>query len=225
MKIKETNAALRPYEKCLKNGPESLSDEELLAVIIRCGTRDEDSVTLSRRILSLKSGGLLNVIYRSIPELMRVKGVGEVKAIQIKCIGELSRRIARMSRCEQESFTTANAVAMYYMEELRHLKREKIKVMYLDAACAMLKDYEVSVGTVNASIASPREIFIEAFHVEAVNFILVHNHPSGNPMPSEEDLKLTAVLKKTGEMIGINLIDHVIIGDNKYISLKEQGII
>lgn len=225
MTIKEKNLTLRPYERCLMNGPESLSDEELLAVIIRCGTKDEDSVTLARRILSVDQNmGLLNVFHCSVSELMKIKGIGKVKAIQIKCIGELSRRITKTSRLEQAIFNSAKVVAEYYMEELRHLHCEKVRVLYLDSSCRMLRDFEVSSGTVNASITSPREIFIEALKVEAVNFILVHNHPSGNPTPSEEDLRLTAVLKKIGEMIGISMIDHIIIGDNKYISLKEQGI-
>lgn len=227
MKIKETSAALRPYEKCLKNGPESLSDEELLAVIIRCGTKDEDSVSLSKRILSYNNpdNGILNIMYLTMEDLIKIKGIGNVKAIQVKCIGELSKRIAKSQRAVKNSFTTAKDVADYYMETMRHLKREKLMALMLDSACNYVKEYEVSVGTVNSSLASPREIFIEALHADAVNIILVHNHPSGNPAPSTEDIRMTSRLKQAGEIIGICIIDHIIIGDNKFISFRENGII
>lgn len=227
MKIKETSATLRPYEKCLKNGPESLSDEELLAVIIRCGTKDEDSVSLSKRILSYNNpdNGILNIMYLTMEDLIKIKGIGNVKAIQVKCIGELSKRIAKSQRAVKNSFTTAKDVADYYMETMRHLKREKLMALMLDSSCNYVKEYEVSVGTVNSSLASPREIFIEALHADAVNIILVHNHPSGNPAPSTEDIRMTSRLKQAGEIIGICIIDHIIIGDNKFISFRENGII
>lgn len=227
MKIKEISTTMRPYEKCLNNGPEVLSNEELLAVIIRCGTRNEDSVSLSRRVLSVGNdeGGLLNIINLSVKELMQIKGIGMVKAVQIKCIGELSKRIARTSHSVRRAFTTAQLVADYYMEQLRHLRREKFMALMLDSACNYMGEYEVSVGTVNASIASAREIFIEALKCEAVNIILVHNHPSGNPSPSTDDMHITSMLCKAGEIIGIKIIDHVIIGDNRYISFKEQSLL
>ncbi len=226
MKMKETSTALRPYEKCLKNGPESLSDEELLAVIIRCGTKEEDSVSLSRRILSTGNpeNGILNIMELSVEELVQIKGIGKVKAIQVKCIGELSRRIAKTQRAIRNTFQTAKDVADYYMESMRHLKREKLMALMLDSACNYVKDFEISVGTVNTSIASPREIFIEALRVGAVHIILVHNHPSGNPMPSREDLAMTSTICKAGEIIGISIIDHIIIGDNTFISFRERGI-
>lgn len=226
MTIKEKNKDLRPYEKCLCKGAESLSDEELLAVIIRCGTRNENSVALAERILSMGSpaNGLLNIMELSVRDLMKIRGIGKVKAVQIKCIGELSRRIARCSHTLRRKFDTAQAVADYYMEEMRYLKREKIMALMLDTACQYLGEYEVSLGTVNTSLASPREIFIEALKAEAVNIILVHNHPSGNPSPSREDIGMTENIGRIGKFIGIEIIDHIIIGDNTFISLKEKGI-
>lgn len=226
MTIKERNEASRPYEKCLANGAQSLSDEELLAVIIRCGTKNENSVALAERILSMGTGGgLLNIMDLSVRDLMTVKGIGKVKAVQIKCIGELSRRIARCSRGRRMKFDSPQAVADYYMEDMRHLKREKTMALMLDTACQYVGEYEVSLGTVNSSLASPREIFIEALKCEAVNIILVHNHPSGNPEPSGEDVVITTNIGNIGKFIGIEIIDHIIIGDNTYISLKEKGII
>ncbi len=226
MKIKEMCTTIRPYEKCISQGPEVLSDEELLAVIIRCGTKDEDSVSLSRRILSLgpNDDGVLNIIDLSMEELMNIKGIGNVKAIQIKCIGELSKRIAKKSHSPRMTFTTADRVADYFMEEMRHLKREKLMALFLDAGCNYLGEYVVSTGTVNASIASARDIYVAALKKETVNIILVHNHPSGNPSPSVDDVRITSGVRKAGEIIGIKLIDHVIIGDNKYMSFKEMGI-
>lgn len=227
MRISEISTTLRPYEKCLQSGAESLTDEELIAVIIRCGTKEEDSVTLARRILSSGNpdDGVLNIMNASIKELMSIKGVGKVKAIQIKCVGELSKRIQKRTYSIKKTFTTAEAVAEYFMEDMRHLKREKLMALMLDSACKFIKVYEVSVGTVNSSLASPREIFIEALNAEAVNIILIHNHPSGNPAPSRDDMQITINLQKAGEIIGINIIDHIIIGDNKYISFKEKGLI
>lgn len=227
MTIKEKNEALRPYEKCLSKGAQALSDEELLAVIIRCGTRNENSVALAERILSMgtNGGGLLNIMDFSVKDLMKVRGIGKVKAVQIKCIGELSRRIAKCSRSRRMKFDSAQAVADYYMEDMRYLKREKIMALMLDTSCQYVSEYEVSLGTVNTSLASPREIFIEALKCEAVNIILVHNHPSGNPAPSREDIVMTENIGKIGKFIGIGIIDHIIIGDNTYISLREKGII
>ncbi len=227
MTIKEKNKDLRPYEKCLDKGAGSLSDEELLAVIIRCGTRNENSIALAERILSMgtPANGLLNIMELSVKDLMKIKGIGKVKAVQIKCIGELSRRIVRCSHQHRRKFDTAQDVAGYYMEDMRYLKREKIMALMLDTACQYIGEYEVSLGTVNSSLVSPREIFIEALKSEAVNIILVHNHPSGNPNPSQEDIFMTENIGRIGKFIGIEIIDHIIIGDNTFISLKEKGII
>ena len=227
MTMKEKSESLRPYEKCLLKGAQTLSDEELLAVIIRCGTKNENSVALAERVLSLgaQGGGLLNIMDLSVKDLMKVRGIGKVKAVQVKCIGELSRRIVKCSHNRQMKFDSAQSVADYYMEDMRYLKREKIMALMLDTACHYVGEYEVSLGTVNTSIISPREIFIAALKCEAVNIILVHNHPSGNPEPSSEDVVMTGNISSIGKFIGIGIIDHIIIGDNTYISLRDKGII
>ena len=217
-------AALRPYEKCLKLGAESLSDSELLAVIIRTGVSGMNSIQLAERIFSMghTSKGLIGLSGITIPELLKIRGVGKVKAVQIKCICELSKRIAKQSAGERMDFTRPNAVAAYYMQDLRLLDKEHMVLAMLDSKCRLIADTVLSVGTVNASLVTPREVFIEALRCNAVSIILLHNHPSGDSTPSRNDIIVTRRIAEAGEMLGIKVIDHIIIGDNMYTSLKEK---
>lgn len=222
----EQQTHLRPYEKFLRFGAENLTESELLAVLLRTGSRDEDAEELAARILEMASygkQGLLGLHQISMEQLLQIKGIGKVKAIQIKCIMEFCTRVARSKAKEGLSFTRSGSVAAYYMETLRHKNRECILLLMLDAKGHLLKETELSRGTVTASLLSPREVFVEALKTEAVNIILLHNHPSGDPTPSKEDLSSTANIAKMGMMLNIPLIDHIIIGDNKYISFKEKG--
>jgi len=216
----------RPYEKCLENGAESLSDAELLSVILRTGSRGESALELSRKILSLngEKSGLLGIYHMSVAELMKVRGLGTVKAVQLKCIAELSRRISRSRFSEGISFRDPVTVAEYYMEDLRHLEQETAILVMLNSKGRLIKDMVLSKGTVRASMISPREIFIEAVRNQAVSIILLHNHPSGIPDPSEEDIRLTERVRRAGSMLGIELLDHIIIGDCQAVSMREQGI-
>lgn len=217
----------RPYEKCLEYGPQALSDSELLAVIIRTGTKGENAVELARRILSFSKSteGILSLLHLTIAELKRIKGVGTVKAVQLKCIAELSRRIAKAGVNRGGRFQNPAVIAEYYMEDMRHRKREILKLMMFDSKNHLLHEMTMTSGTVNASIVSPREIFIEALRYEAVSIALIHNHPSGDPEPSREDILSTMRVKQAGELTAIPLIDHIIIGDNRYISMKERGLL
>ncbi len=224
--MKELPAEERPYEKCLKHGPEVLSDAELLSVIIRTGTRQDSSLSLSRKILEAGEEGLLGLLHRSLPELMEIRGIGPVKASQLLCIGELSRRIWRQAASgEALSFHSPEAIAGYYMEEMRHREQEELRVMFFNTKQVLIKELLLSRGTVNASLATPREIFIEALRYRAVSLILVHNHPSGDPAPSREDAAFTKRVRLAGELMGITLLDHIIIGDNSFMSLKERGML
>ncbi|HIX14266.1 MAG TPA: DNA repair protein RadC [Candidatus Hungatella pullicola] len=226
--MKDIPQADRPYEKCLRSGPGSLSDEELLAIIIRTGSREQSALELSRQLLTEESqgGGLLKLLHLSLPQLMQIKGIGKVKGAQLLCIGELSRRIWRRAVLEEVvSFTNPEEIVNYYMEDLRHMEQEQTRLMLLNTKGALIKELMLSQGTVNMSLASPREIFLEALRHRAVYVVMVHNHPSGDPSPSREDILLTKRVREAGELIGIPLLDHVIIGDNSYISLKERGII
>lgn len=226
--LDKTDADLnRPYEKCLRYGAKSLNDQELLAIILRTGTRGHSVLALAGDLLNLpKDGsGLLGLMHLGIKDLMTVSGIGEVKAIQIAAICELSKRIATSSARRRLSFSEPSSIADYYMEQLRHEERECLILIMLDTKMHLIGDSVISKGTVDASLVSTREIFIEACRCRAVQIILMHNHPSGDPSPSREDLKVTEKVKKAGELLDIGLVDHIIIGDRCYVSLFESGIL
>lgn len=216
-----------PYEKFLKYGPESLSEAELLAIILRTGTKDCSSVELGRQILDLAASphkGLLGLHHISVKDLMQIRGIGEVKAVKIKCLAELSMRMAKAENEPLLRFDAPRTVAGYFMEQLRHEEKEKVVLLCLDNKAQLLSQTVLSTGTVNASLISPREVFQYALKVQAVYIMLLHNHPSGDPKPSRQDMEVTKRLLQTGELMEILLLDHIIIGDNRYISFKEAGI-
>lgn len=217
----------RPYEKCLEYGAQYLTDAELLAVIIRTGTRGENSVELATRVLefSKKEKGILGLQHFSVVELKKIKGIGTVKAIQLACIAELSKRMAKARLKEKVSFTSPEEMASYFMEEMRHKEQEELYVLMLDGKNRLIHYVSLFKGTVNASLVSPREIFIEAMRYQAVSVAFLHNHPSGDPSPSIEDVRITRRLRDVGDLVGIPVIDHIIIGDTKYVSMKERGIL
>lgn len=216
----------RPYEKCLAAGPSVLSDSELLAVIIRTGTRGMSAVDLAQQILSLSKNqnGLAGICHLTRQELTKLPGIGEVKAIQILCIAELSKRIATYQAKERIRFQDPATIAGYYMEQLRHAEQEQMICMMLDTKNQLIGEELLTIGTVNSSIISPREIFLSALSYHAVHIILVHNHPSGDPSPSQADFDFTKRINYAGELLDIQLLDHIIIGDQKYVSLKEMGV-
>ncbi len=183
LQIKDIPSEERPYEKCLARGA-ALSDAELLAVILR-GAAGQSCVELAREILrfSPSASGLLGLHHLSVQELMKIRGIGKVKAVQLKCITELSTRIATMRAKESLCFTDPSSIAEYYMERLRHEEQELLICMMFDTKNHLLGDAQISRGTVNSALISPRELFLQALAFHAVHIILVHNHPSGNPEP------------------------------------------
>lgn len=217
----------RPYEKCLRLGAGALSDAELLAILLRTGTKDKNCVEMARTVLckSRTEQGLLGLHGLSMSELRQIPGIGPVKALQLKCIGELCRRMAETPHSDGIRLTKPEIIAGCYMERMRHLTQEHVILLLLDSKCKLLKELTISIGSVNRSILSPREIFITAFQYQAVNMILLHNHPSGDPLPSQADLHSTKRVSEVGDLVGIPLMDHIIIGDNKYISLREQSML
>lgn len=216
----------RPYEKCLACGAEALSDTELLAAMIRTGTPGETACQLAGRILSLPGyEGLSGFGRIPLERLMELKGIGKVKAVQMKCLAELAARMAKASAGERLCFDSPFTVADYFMEELRREEQEKLIVLFLNTRNKLLKEKLMFKGTVNASLVSPREIFLEALEIHAVNLVLVHNHPSGDATPSREDIQMTKRICQAGEMLGIQILDHIIIGDHCYSSMREKGIL
>lgn len=218
----------RPYEKCLRTGPEGLSDAELLSIIIRTGSRDENSLVLAEKVLTLSYpvDGILGLLRLSLPELMQIKGIGKVKGIQLLCVGELSKRIWKRDAVQKTAiFDQPEAIVDYLIEDMRHMEQEQLHVMFLNSKNALIKEMLLSKGTVNASLVSPREIFMLALRYQAVNIILIHNHPSGDPTPSQEDFNMTRRVSESGALIGISLLDHIIIGDNSYCSFKKEGML
>lgn len=220
-----TNAE-KPYDRFLKAGPEALTDTELLAIIIRTGHKGADAISLAREILE-KAGkyGIAGLCRLSIDDLMQVKGIGEVKAVKIKCIAELSNRIIRAGKGDVVRFLTPADAASYYMEQLRHLEKEECVCAFLDSSMTLIKDKVISVGTVNASLISTREIMVEALQAKAVYLMLFHNHPSGNITPSDEDVSLTRKLSEASVLMDMPLMDHIIIGDRCYYSFREHNLL
>ncbi len=226
-KIKELNAEERPYEKCERFGAKHLTNIELLAVLLRTGIKGESSLQLARRILYPDGvkGGILNIHQWSYEQLIHMKGIGKVKAIQILCLSELAKRLSKASAEDMLNFDSPESIARYYMEDLRHEKREQMKLLLLNTKTKLIDEIIISKGTVNAAVISPRELFVEALQKGAVSIILLHNHPSGDPTPSREDILITKQIRDAGELLGVNLLDHIIIGDNCYISMREKKII
>lgn len=225
--IRKMPEDIRPYEKCEEYGPQALSDAELLAVIIKSGSKKEHSIELAYRILNLADGysGVNALYHLDFGQLTGLYGVGRVKALQILCIAELSRRMVRSERKVRTSFTKSSDIAMYFMEEMRHLEYEQTRIAFLDTKYNLICDKVLFSGAVGVSLFEPREIFIEALRAGAVYIVALHNHPSGDPSPSINDISATTRLKETGLMLGIRLTDHIIIGDNKYYSMHDSGII
>lgn len=225
-KTKDIPEAMRPYEKFLAAGASCLSDAELLAIIIKTGAKGISSIELASRILCLASedGSLAGLTDITFNRLMTLRGIGRVKALQILAVIELSKRISKANASVRLDFNSPSAVAGYYMEDLRHSKREQLVVAMLDTKLRFIGDEVISIGTVNASIVSPREVFIAAMKRDAVYIVIVHNHPSGDPSPSSNDISITKRLQLSGRLLGISLIDHIIIGDNRFISLKDEGL-
>ena len=216
----------KPYERFIRYGPDTLTDAELLAIIIRTGTHEDDSTEISKKILALKKhpGGLLGLHYLTVQDLLEVRGIGMVKAVRIKCISELVKRMSKSKALQNLKMDKPSTVADYFMEELRHMQTECILLLMLDNKNRLLSSEIVSKGTVNTSLLSPREVMITALHNHAVSIILLHNHPSGDPSPSQQDVLVTLKVNEASQLIGIPLLDHIIIGDNRYISLKEQNL-
>ena len=216
-----------PYEKFISYGSRSLTDSELLAIMLRTDTRGMNARALGERVLSETArygNGLLGLYHIPLQELCKIDGIGKVKAIQLKTVAELSTRMAQAKAKHKLSFHSPASIADYYMERFRHESVEHIMLLLLDSGLHLIGERILSKGTVNASLASPREIFIHALQAQAAGIMLLHNHPGGNPAPSENDIRVTKRIGQIGMLTDIPLYDHIIIGDNKYFSFRESNL-
>lgn len=216
-----------PYEKFISYGSRALTDSELLAILLRTGTRGISASELGEEVLTRTAcygNGLLGLYHIPLGELKKIEGIGEVKAVQLKTVAELSTRMAQARARSGLSFHRPDTVAAYYMERFRHENVEYIMLLFLDSGMRLIEEQILSKGTVNASLVSPREVFIHALQVQAAGIMLLHNHPGGSPVPSDNDLKVTERIRKVGQLTDIPLIDHIIIGDNQYFSFKESDL-
>jgi len=219
MKIKEMNEDSRPRERLVKFGIENLSDAEVLALILEKGTKKENIIEISNRLIS--KYGISNLSQCSLKELQEISGIGFAKACQILALFEFNKRNKTLNS-PLKKVSCAKDVFDIFHEKLKDEKQEKFIVLHLDNRYKIIKEEIVSLGILDASIIHPREVFKTAIKESAYALVLVHNHPSGDPSPSEEDIKISKILKKSGEIIGISIIDQIIIGKNSYWSLVEN---
>lgn len=222
MLIRDYPKEERPRERFLQDGPQSLSNQELLALLLRTGSKEESVLQLSNRLIKAFEGFRL-LKEASVEELTEIKGIGEAKAIQILASVELGRRIHKLNDQDRYVIRSPEDGANYCMEEMRFLSQEHFVCLYLNTKNQVLHKRTVFIGSLNASIVHPREVFKEAFRRSAASIICLHNHPSGDPSPSREDIEVTKRLVECGKIMGIEVLDHIIIGEHKYVSLKEKG--
>ena len=221
--IKNLPEEERPRERLARHGASVLSNAELLAILLRTGTKEESAISLAHRIL-VQEQGLRYLADSNVEQLSAINGIGKAKAAQIKAAIELGKRLAAFEPGADKPLKCPQDVAGLLMEEMRYLKKEHMKLVLLNVKCNLISVEEISVGSLNASIVHPREVFNPAIRKSSASIIMVHNHPSGDPSPSSEDISITARIAEAGKLIGIELVDHIIIGDGKYISMKEKGL-
>lgn len=222
IKMKELPLSERPYEKLEMYGAHTLSNAELLAIIIKSGTKKESSLSTAQKILSMKNKNSDNLRFMqdiSIEEFMSIKGIGKVKAIQLKAVCEIAKRFSRPIENTKVQINCPQDIANLLNDELRYEKREIVKVVILNTKNIVLKISDICLGSDNSAILKPRDALIDAVKMSAPKIILVHNHPSGDPTPSKLDIEFTKRLGQAASIMGIELLDHIIIGDSKFESI------
>lgn len=222
--IKDLPISERPREKLYSYGVESLSNAELLAIIIRTGHQDDTAIDLAQSILNLDNKGLPFLSSVKLEQLTEVRGIGKCKAAQILAAIEIGKRVNRWRSDDKVKVTSPMIIANLMMDEMRYLDKEYFNIALLDTKNQILSIENISIGTLNASIVHPRDVFSIAIKKNANSIILIHNHPSGDPQPSNEDINITHRLSDVGDLVGIKVLDHIIIGDNRYISFKEKNL-
>ncbi len=215
----------RPRERMLLKGASALTNPELLALLIGSGTKEDSSLSIAVSVLALGEGSLRGLSNMQPEELKNIKGIGNASACRIAAAIELGRRIAAAPPRKKLKLIGVSEAAGLFMEEMRHLQQEKLRVAMLNSKGELMAMEDVSVGGLYSASASPREVFANAVRKGACGVILAHNHPSGDPTPSADDLSVTRTISAAGKLLGIDLVDHIIIGDGRFVSLKEMGVI
>lgn len=223
-RLKDLPEDLLPRERLFQFGPETLSNKEILAIILRTGVKGENVLDFAERLLT-EAGGLAGIARMSVHELTQIHGMGQAKAAEVKAALEIGRRSVSADPTTRPVINSPQDIAHLVMEEMRYLDREHFRIVTLSTKNHVLGISSISVGSLNSSLVHPRECFKEAIRRNSNAIILLHNHPSGDPTPSREDIDVTRRLADGGQILGIEVLDHVIIGDNRYISLKERGIL
>ncbi|MEK3788896.1 RadC family protein [Paenibacillus sp. FSL K6-1230] len=214
----------RPRERMMQYGAEALSHAELLAILLRTGTQQESALHLAQRIL-MQAGNLRQLVDLSLEEMMEIKGIGTAKALQLKAGIELGRRLALSRHTLSPAIRSPRDVSDLLSEQLRYLQKEHFVCLFLNTKNVVIAQETLSIGSLNAAVVHPREVFRAAIKCSSASIICAHNHPSGDPTPSKEDVQLTQRLIEAGSIVGIDVLDHVVIGDGQYVSLKERGLI
>ena len=225
MFIRELPLSERPREKMLSGGTAYLSNTELLAILLRTGTKDKSALHLAEEILSQENSGILFLSECSPEELASIKGIGPAKACQVLAGMELGRRIATKPRDHKARINGPETIVSLFMEEMRYYKKEFFKTLLLNTKGEIIGRAEISVGDLSCTVIHPREVFLPAIKRSAAAVVFIHNHPSGDPAPSGDDITMTRKLVDAGKIIGISVWDHIIIGDGKYVSFREEQLI
>lgn len=215
----------RPREKLLKYGAKSLTNSELIGILLRVGSNKDTAITLGQKILKEDEKGLLNLVNATPDSLNKFHGVSNAKAATILAAVELGKRISTTKANESFKITSPQDVSALVMEDMRYYKKEYFKIILLDTKNKVIDIMTISIGSLNSSIVHPREVFLEAVKKSSASIILLHNHPSGEVQPSREDINITQRLIEAGDIMGIKVLDHIIIGDGTYLSFKEENII
>ncbi|WP_017185565.1 RadC family protein [Alkalibacillus haloalkaliphilus] len=220
--IRDVPESDRPRERLIEVGPQALSNQELIAILIGSGSKGQSALSLATRLLK-HFEGLLLLRDASINELTSINGIGVAKAVQLMAALEIGKRIHTYKTSDQYVIKSPEDGANFLMEDLRGLKQEHFVALYLNTKNQIIHRRTIFIGSLNSSIVHPREVFKEAIKHSAASVICAHNHPSGDPSPSNEDVHVTRRLYESGKVVGIELLDHLVIGDHKYISMKEKG--
>ena len=215
----------KPREKLLREGAEKLSNAEILAILLRTGSCGESALDLAARILAMDESGIRYLAGCAPEELRRIEGLGDAKICGILAAVELGRRIASTRRATAGKIAQADDIANMYMETMRYYEKEHFLCLLINSRGEIIEETEVSVGDISGTSANPREVFCRAIRRSAGCVAFLHNHPSGDPTPSDEDMKTTRRLDKAGKLLGIPVLDHIIIGEGSYFSMKANGLL